>query len=84
MLRCWYHLYIQQLYVVRSPGTLLCSVQAIKNPPSLMTDDDRQAFQTFSTHYDTAELYYAYSIIHAASTQPFKTVDDATLFNTAR
>lgn len=49
-----------------------------------MTDADKTAFQLFSTHYDTAELYYAYSLIHTAAHQPFKTVDDATLFNAAR
>jgi hypothetical protein len=49
-----------------------------------MTDADQHALQAFSSHYDTAELYHAFSIIHTAAHQPFKTVDDATLFNAAR
>ncbi|WIA11467.1 hypothetical protein OEZ85_011583 [Tetradesmus obliquus] len=54
------------------------------NPPAAMTDADQQALQAFSSHYETAELYHAFSIIHTAAHQPFKTVDDATLFNAAR
>eukprot|EP00879_Flechtneria_rotunda_P020074 GHRR01021110.1.p1 GENE.GHRR01021110.1~~GHRR01021110.1.p1 ORF type:complete len:1138 (+),score=467.94 GHRR01021110.1:213-3626(+) len=60
------------------------ALQGIQSPSTGMTDIDRQALQTFSTHYDTAEMYYAYSMIHTAAHQPFRTVDDATLFNAAR
>jgi intraflagellar transport protein 122 len=44
----------------------------------------REALGAFARHYDTAELYYAYHLIHTTAHQPFKTVDDATLFNAAR
>jgi hypothetical protein len=59
-------------------------MQAITNAPAAMTDADKQGLQTFSKHYDVAELYHAYSIVHSAAHQPFKTVDDSTLFNAAR
>lgn len=49
-----------------------------------MSDSDREAQQAFASYYDTAELYYAYHLIYTTANQPFKTVDDATLFNAAR
>lgn len=59
-------------------------MQEVKNPPGRMTDADRAAEQAFAAHYDAAELYYAYHLVHTTASQPFKTVDDATLFNAAR
>jgi hypothetical protein len=49
-----------------------------------MSDSDREAQQAFASYYDTVELYYAYHLIYTTANQPFKTVDDATLFNAAR
>ena len=49
-----------------------------------MTEADRAAEEAFAAYYDTAELYYPYHLIYTTANQPFKTVDDATLFNAAR
>lgn len=58
--------------------------QGMQSPPGRMTEADSTAQQAFAACYDTAELYYAYHLIHTTANQPFKTVDDATLFNAAR
>jgi hypothetical protein len=59
-------------------------LQGVHNPPGRMSDSDREAQQAFASYYDTAELYYAYHLIYTTANQPFKNVDDATLFNAAR
>lgn len=56
----------------------------MQNPSGRMTDADRSAEQAFAAYYNTAELYYAYHLIYITANQPFKTVDDSTLFNAAR
>jgi hypothetical protein len=61
----------------------LC-VQGVQNPSGRMTDADRAAEQAFAAYYDTAELYYAYHLSYTTANQPFKTLDDSTLFNAAR
>lgn len=62
----------------------LPTLQGLHNPPGRMSDAEREAQQAFASYYDTAELYYAYHLIYTTANQPFKTVDDATLFNAAR
>ena len=49
-----------------------------------MTPEDRTALTKFSTLYETAEVYFAYSQLHASCHLPFKTMDDHSLFNAAR
>jgi len=59
-------------------------LQGLQHAPGRMTDAGMAAHQAFIDFYDTAELYYAYHLIYTTANQPFKTVDDATLFNAAR
>jgi hypothetical protein len=58
--------------------------QGLQNAPGRAPAADRAAEQAFTSYYDTAELYYAYHLIYTTANQPFKIVDDATLFNAAR
>lgn len=71
------------LLVLLAPCCIL-SAQGLQNAPGRTTAADRAAEQAFTSYYDTAELYYAYHLIYTTANQPFKTVDDATLFNAAR
>jgi hypothetical protein len=59
-------------------------LQGLHNLPGRLSEADSAAQQAFASYYDTAELYYAYHLIYMTANQPFKTVDDTTLFNAAR
>jgi hypothetical protein len=54
------------------------------SPGGRLDEAGDAALRAFRAHYEAAELYYAYHLIHTTAHQPFKTVDDGTLFNAAR
>lgn len=66
------------------PAAMPQCLQGLQHAPGRMTDAGMAAHQASIDFYDTAELYYAYHLIYTTASQPFKTVDDATLFNAAR
>lgn len=46
----------------------------MKNPPHTMPYAERKAFERFQDCYDKCEIYYAYELIHRASTEAFTSI----------
>lgn len=66
------------------PAPTCVKRQDVAHAPSEMGPSDLEAVSRFSRHYDAAELYAAYSVVHERAVRPFRTADDATLFGAAR
>eukprot|EP00873_Tetraselmis_striata_P015075 jgi/Tetstr1/435339/TSEL_024257.t1 len=60
------------------------ALQEAKNPPHAMAYAERKAFERFQDCYDKCEIYYAYELIHRASSEAFTSIFPGTLFNAAR
>ena len=59
-------------------------LQKVTNSVGTLTEADRDALEEFSRLYGIAEIYYAYSIVNAVTSMPFRDQSASVVFNAAR